>query len=416
MKIALIVLDTLRKDKLSVYNSEIDYTNNIQQFAEDSEIYTNAVSQAPWSLPSQTTLLTGKYPWQHGATQKQPYIRKSTKTLPQKLPKDIEKAAIHNNTWLMPVTGAMKGFTHIDTPNNKTKYTRGIWRISNKSKILSKLAKKMLLKNSERNIKNLLDQETNSEDMIRKTKTFLDENAETDFFLYLNPLNAHYPYNPPQKYKEKHNTTETCLSLESRPSEYGGPVLDDEKEQVESLYEAEVDYLDDVFGKIIEEFKKQGIYEDTLIIVTSDHGEALGEEKTIGHHFSTQDELIEIPLLVKSPGNNENKDVEEITELREIHYKILNYAKVDEKDNEKLFPNKACGLYEEPVIYKERIPEEHQELSKPQFYIKDENETLRTSNITLEELSEKHEDIRNQPKVEENNTSYINSKIKTEGI
>jgi len=69
------------------------------------------------------------------------------------------------------------------------------------------------------------------------------------------------------------------------------------------FYDAEINYLDFAAGRLIERLREQGLYDDTLIIVTSDHGEHLGEQGRFSHQFSVEEELLHVPLMIKYPGN-----------------------------------------------------------------------------------------------------------------
>lgn len=343
MNLVVIVLDTLRKDRVSTYNESIEFTPNLEEFGRDSTVYEKAYSQSTWSLPSQTSFLTGKYVWEHKTSQQKPFLS-NEEILPEKL--DLDSKIIHNNTWLIPITGVINGFDEVDCPHQYLSKFEWLWKQSEKSDFLKKLQKKLILKQSSRNLDSLMDKETSVEREVENTTDYLEQQSD-DFFLYLNLVSCHYPYSPPEDYKQKHNIEKSTCNFESKPLEYGGPVKKSEMDDIKKLYDAEVDYLDDKFGEIIAKLKEEEMYENSLIVVYSDHGEMLGEDNKFGHHFSTNENLIEVPLMVKYP-NEVNGVNDSVTEVREIHHKILEQFG---KDGERKISNTARGIYEKPTIY-----------------------------------------------------------------
>lgn len=368
MNVALVVLDTLRRDAISPYEDDVDHTPNLAAFADDATVYETAVAQAPWSLPSQASLLTGRYPWQHGAGQGQPYLRPDEPLLQERLHEaGYRTAAIHENAWMVPATGTMGGFEHVTTPADVTKYGRRLWRWAHRLPGGPALGRMIALSLSERNHRDHLAGTTDSRWLLGETARFLDAHGDEDFFLFCNPINAHYPYTPPERYRERHDVDVACADLDSRPIEYGGRAALEEREPLRALYDAEVDYLDDVFGRLIGLFEERAIADETLFVVCADHGELLGEDDIVGHHFSVRPELTHVPLMIKRPGVDGSIE-ESPTELREVYYEILRAAGVPASDDEGVFEECAAGLYESPTIYGERLPTARRDLDVPQFY------------------------------------------------
>jgi choline-sulfatase len=368
MKVAVVVLDTLRKDAISPYDGAIDHTPNLAAFADEATVYDNAITQAPWSLPSQASLLTGRYPWQHGAGQNQPYLEPDEPRLQDALGRAGHyTAAIHENTWLAPATGMMAGFDEYAMPTHRTRAVCRLWRRLHDVPMGPTLARKLVLALSGHQQRSAIGERTDSTWFLERTRRFLDAHAEEDFFLYLNPVNAHYPYEPPQAYADAHGVQSTCCDLDSRPIEYGGGWVPTETEDLRRLYAAEVDYLDDVFGRMRELFVAHGIEEETMFVVLSDHGELLGEDDVVGHHFSVRPELTDVPLMIRRPGGGGGRETA-VTELRELFAIILRAAGVSAPGGEPLFEDRGAGMYETPSIYGARLPPERSDLAVPRFY------------------------------------------------
>ncbi len=387
MNIAVIVLDTLRKNRISPYNKEVDFTPNLQAFSEDAETYHNAYSQAPWSFPSQASLLTGLYPWQHGATQAQPFVNSDIMLLQEKLGKEgYFTGAIHNNTWMIPLTGVMKRFDETKTISDISNYFQGIWRYTQNSKILKTVRKKLFLQVSLFNTLKMERSITDLSKQIRGTERFLEKNKNNKFFLYSNLVGSHYPYRPPEEYRERHGVEKDSADLESRPVEYSGNILEEEEEEIRKLYDAEVEYLDHCFGEIIEDMKEKGLYENSLIVVCADHGELLGEEDGFGHHFSVNRNLVNVPLMIKTP-ENEASEVDEVMEIRQVHNRILREAGIDVPEDER---GEAYGMYDRPVIYGEKNPE--YDGSKALLYRGRESGDIDSKKVSIDLLKEKGPD------------------------
>ncbi|OUJ19153.1 Arylsulfatase A family enzyme [Methanonatronarchaeum thermophilum] len=376
MNVVVLVFDTVRRDRLSPYNGDIDFTPVFQEFAESSDVYMNAFSQAPWSFPSQLSFLSGLYPWQHQGNQSKPFVDGGIDCLPVKLRDEgYFTSMIHNNSWLTPVTGATKGFDEDRTILGKSRYFHSFWSSLGKSD-LDIVQRKLILSFSKLNLLNPPKDCYGILDQIRSIERFLDRHSGRDFFCYINLVESHYPYNPPERYKKRHGVERDVGDLKSMPLEYGGRVFMDELDVLNRLYNAEIDFLDDLFGVVLNLFKKYGVYEDTLFVVFSDHGELIGEECKFGHHFSTNKHLINVPLIVKKPGV-EGRVIEEVTEVRELHYMILNEVGANQYDEIKLMDGYACGMYEKPVIYREKLDSFYDYCLNDVFYIANEDGVFR---------------------------------------
>ncbi|WGI17477.1 sulfatase-like hydrolase/transferase [Methanonatronarchaeum sp. AMET-Sl] len=378
MNVVVLVVDTVRRDRLSLYNRDIDFTPNFLRFSKSSDVYLNAFSQAPWSFPSQLSFLSGLYPWQHQGNQLKPFLGDEVDLLPVKLKDEgYFTSIIHNNTWLTPITGVTKDFDEERTISNKSKYLHSFWKWLGKNN-LNNVQRKLILSSSKLNLLNTSKDRYGVLDQIKSIKRFLESHSERDFFCYINLVESHYPYNPPEKYKKRHGVNLDVGDLKSMPLEYGGKIFEEELEVLNRLYNAEIDFLDDLFGKVLGLFKEYGVYEDSLFIVFSDHGELIGEEGKFGHHFSTNKHLINVPLMIKRPGDD-GEVIKDVIELREIYSMILREVGVNHLDNNKLMDGYACGMYEKPVIYKEKLDSFYDYCLSDVFYFATENDVCRVN-------------------------------------
>lgn len=109
--VLLVVMDTARKKNLTPYGYERNTTPFLEDFSEESVVFDNAISQAPWTLPSHASMFTGEYPSQHGATQESPYLEKED-TLASHMSDEGYRTAIYSaNAWISPHTGLARATT-----------------------------------------------------------------------------------------------------------------------------------------------------------------------------------------------------------------------------------------------------------------------------------------------------------------
>lgn len=374
--IALLVLDTLRKDAVSPYTANIEYTPHLESFAETAVTFENAVAQSPWSFPSQTSILTGQYPWTHGGSQRRPYLDNRDRLLQHQLADwGYKTGGIHQNTWLIPATGVMRGFDTVATPADGSRWLGPLWCRLDAVPGSNAVRKRIVRGLSTLQLRQTIDKKSDGQELLAETDQFLGT-VEEDFFLYANVLTAHYPYNPPEPYRSAHDITTTCGDLKSRPLEYGGPVLESERATVEKMYRGEVAYLDAIFGALLDQLARHDHDEETVVIVCADHGEHLGENQLLGHHFSVGEPVTDVPLFVHVPDGDTGV-ITEMTELRDLYNWIEEWGRGGDlmtpwntgRPSGRLVEDAACGLYGDPTIYADRLPGDHPAPRGPQAYI-----------------------------------------------
>lgn len=274
--ILLITLDTTRADRLSCYGYERVTTPNLDKLARDSVLYANSLSTASSTLPAHASLFTGKFTSSHGA-RRHPEgplrltaaipgpehwdryrafpLAKEEVTLASLLKKaGYSTAGVVAGPWLKKVFGLGKGFDHYDD--------EGI------SSVNGRVAK----------------------EVTAGAVRWLQSRGKKPFFLFLNYFDPHGPYTAPEGFAARFLPEGT--RFQSRKPTTA---------ELNALYDAEILYMDHYIGKLLEVLRTQGLYEDTWIIVTADHGELMGEHGKMGHgDFLTQQE-IHIPLFMKYP-------------------------------------------------------------------------------------------------------------------
>lgn len=361
MNVVFIVLDTVRKDRLSIYNQEIEFTESIQSFSEDATVFQDAVSQAPWTLPSHASMFTGLYPWEHDATQKQLYLETDKTLLAEKFEnKGYKTACYTSNTWISPYTGMAEGFQRIDNffgilPSDvMSGKTEKFWRWLNHGRSEWLMSKLMILGEKIHHLTADSNSDTKTPKTIECAENFVDE-VEDEFFLFLNFMDAHLPYYPPEEYRKKHTDVDP-KNICHKAHRHNAGIEKADFDALNSLYDAEVDYLDDQLGELFEMFEQRDLMEDTVFVIVSDHGENLGEDEMSGHQFSVSEQLVSVPMIVKAPELEEGT-IEEQVELRQLYEMVPRLAGIEEGEIS-YGTDYALGGYQRPDLDINKIPDE----------------------------------------------------------
>jgi len=333
--VVCVVMDTVRKDHLSVYGYDRPTSPALEQFSSDAMVYEQAVAPAPWTLPVHASLFTGLYPSDHGATQERPYLEGS-RTLAETLSANgYETMCYSSNAWITPYTQLTRGF---DVQDNFFEVMPGdllsgplarLWKALNDSESLRSLANGIV------NVGNVAHEYlANGSRADSKTPAIIDETIEfiddTDgpYFAFCNLMDAHLPYHPPESYQSEFaaGIDSTAVCQNSKAYNAGArSVSEDEWNAIRGLYDAEIRHVDAEVGRLLQWLRQAGEYEDTLIIICADHGELHGEHELYGHEFAVYDPLVNVPLLVKQPGTPGGRSRQQV-ELLDLYHTILDYT------------------------------------------------------------------------------------------
>ncbi|GJM15472.1 MAG: hypothetical protein DHS20C13_07990 [Thermodesulfobacteriota bacterium] len=297
--VVLITIDTLRADHLGSYGYKRNTSPNIDKLANDGVLFENAVSQAPWTFPSMASMYTSLYPSEVRAKHITSSINNKFLTLSEYMKNNFYNTiAVVSHIVVSKMYGFSQGF---DTFNQK--------HIAEVDEISSEI-------------------------ITQQAVEYISKNKDEKFFLWV-----HY-FDPHQNYR---NHTEYDYS-----DGYDGPLpanLENEKlnkmnsslkerdiEYVKSIYDEEIAYTDKHIGRLLDSIDKFGLGNDTIIVLTSDHGEEFMERGRIGHGTSLHRELTHVPLIIYNPLNNSmsGKRVSKHVEIRNIAKTILELSNMNE--------------------------------------------------------------------------------------
>jgi len=333
--VLLVVLDTTRKDRLTPYGYDRPTTPTLGAFAEEALVYTEAVAQAPWTLPVHASVFTGLYPSEHGATQESPYLRPDAGTLAAALSRDGHATAcFSSNAWITPYTRLTKGFDEYDNffevlPGRVPSLAAGVWERLTDSR-LRPVADRLVEAGNEVHERLSASGRGNSRTpaIIDRTKRFVDDNAADPWFACLNLMDAHLPYYPPERYRETFapGVDPDAVCQSSKAYNAGArEVSAEEFDDIRRLYDAELAHADAELGRLFEHLRRTGQWSDTAVIVCADHGELHGEFGRYGHEFAVYDPLVNVRFLFKHPDIEPGRSDEQV-ELLDLYDTILETA------------------------------------------------------------------------------------------
>lgn len=316
--VVFLVFDTLRKDSLYPYNLNLD-TPAISKFAQESIIFPNAISPASWTLPAHGSFFTGKYPSKSGIREDLNDLSDFSYLMDTYDGRTLSEIFLRSgyNTYnfsqnglIGEDTGYSRGFqinkyTKNDFQERNTRLLHNFNKISTKwgGEPLSILKSIVNNKNPIEFCKSYVElkRDTNwfkENDMTDKGGLLTIENIENQrlqepFFLFINLMEMHDPHD---YLSLKISWQDSVFGRSDRLSKFGAEIY--------QSYLRTTLVLDRIVGKLLSILTRQNLLENTLIVLTSDHGQSFFEEKNYyGHGNFLLDKIIEIPLIVRLPNS-----------------------------------------------------------------------------------------------------------------
>lgn len=332
-----VIFDTTRADHLSLYGYERQTSPHLDQFAADSVVFERAYSTASWTAPSHASMLTGLYPRQHGCTFEHTYLAQDIPYLPEILAEaGYDTALFTGNPWLDVHSGLSRGFLH-KVPSWRSSFTT--WFM-----LAGSLQRHFSLIEVDKGAAH-----SNAE-LERWLLTRTERTESRPFFAFVNYTEAHVPYfDIPAEdraafmpegvpWLEQKALSEHTATSELR-NRYAPDVLSERDQTiVKALYDGGIRYEDRRFGELIELLRRRGELDQTLVIVTADHGELLGEHDRYGHGQTLDHPLVHVPLVMRWPGHipgGVRSDVP--VQLTELFGTVLEAAGLPEVQHPSLF-------------------------------------------------------------------------------
>lgn len=285
--IVFIVIDTLRWDHMGCYGYKRATTPTLDRIAAEGARFEYAIASSSWTMPCVMSMFTSVPPSRHGVTSSSRSLDDIFTTLAVELKKGGYQTA---------------GITSNPLTHGKFGYSRG-FDIYDDSTIIFNVSLDFFEDkgNPLRGIHNA----PSSDEVTRQARSWLNEKRRSDrpFFLHLLYFDPHYDYMPPSPYDEMftqatYQGDQTGAGITSLE---GKKLSKEDQEHIIGLYDGEIRYADDYIGKLMEDLKKTGLYDDTVIVITGDHGDEFWDHGGVAHGHTLYDELIRIPLIVRYP-------------------------------------------------------------------------------------------------------------------
>lgn len=324
--IILIILDTVRAASLSLYGYEKETTPELERWARRGVVFDNAISAAPWTLPSHATMFTGHLPPDHSADWQTP-LDHHWPTLAEALHAQGYRTGgfVSNLIYATWEHGLARGFDHYEDypasfamllrhtlPGRKLTDARRLREILGSDQVIGRKSAGRL-----------------GGDFLR----WMDRDTTRPFFAFLNYYDAHDPYLPPQDYFRKFaghfRKREISPLRRAGPFVRGSQLSAEELREEIAAYDGAIAYLDAELGKLFAELERRGILDRTLVIVTSDHGEEFGEHDVFFHGHTLYRQVLHVPLILLGlPSLPGGRRIAGTASLRDLPSTVLQLLQV----------------------------------------------------------------------------------------
>ena len=307
--VVLISLDTLRPERLGVYGNAPDVSPNVDRFAHDAVVFDHALSNAPWTLPSHMTILTGLDPVAHGVVSGNLRLTSHLHTLAESLKEaGFDTGAFTDGGFVDHIYGFDRGFD-VYRDERSPDGPNGFRRI------------------------------------LPEALEWMRRRGDHDYFVFLHTFDAHAPYG--------HAADEVLEQFRARPTPpgpldaalYAAHYLHQQDalgigryERMSALlndYDSGVHQADLGVGQILDVLQQTGRYDDALVILLSDHGETFLDHRLyVGHGVCVTNAELSVPLIVKLPRSREaGRRIDTLVDLVDVTPTALDYAHVDGDPN-----------------------------------------------------------------------------------
>ena len=305
--VIIISIDTLRADYINIYKkaigikSDFNYSPNIEEVAKNAAVFFNAYTTESATWPALASLMLSLYPNEHGCMYNGDYLKYKYFSIASfLLNKGYQTLALQSNAIGFNIVGFEEKYGFIDGRNKKS------IKFKNCDQKLVKFAKKKIL-----------------------------QHKNEPFFHWYHFMGTHAGYNPPKKIMDiiakdepyrKYNTDKIMKNREN--------VTKSDLEYIQKLYAGELFHLDMELKKIFSALKENGLWDNTLLIITSDHGEDLYQHNQFFYHYpSLYNTSLHIPLIIKFPFQKKQVLNKDLTSIIDVFPTIYDYFNSDDNTN-----------------------------------------------------------------------------------
>jgi arylsulfatase A-like enzyme len=312
--VLFVVWDTVRADHLSLYGYPRPTTPRLEAWAENARVFENARATASSTVPTHASLFTGLLPSEHGAHADHPYLDDRFTTLAER----FQNAGYRTYLWASnPHISQAKNFTQgFDRAEHP-------WSPGIREEALRVVRAKVPPEDRSSALREKLERADPGDWVLsaagslaaRHAADFAAGDPNRPWLVFLNYMEAHRPYVPPVEYR-RHLMDEAGVQR-SYTLDRSWPAVwahtfgirrypPEDLRVIAATYDAALRELDDLFAELLETFDERGLLErDTVVVLTADHGELLGEHGLLDHQYSLYQPLVRVPLVLHAPGRVE---------------------------------------------------------------------------------------------------------------
>ncbi len=268
--VLIISLDTTRADHLGCYGFSQPTTPHLDALAQEGVLFEQAVSPIALTLPAHISALTGTYPPYHQVHSNIKSLPSSSLTLAEVLREHgLNTCAVVSSYVLRRGVGLDQGFTVYDDQFDRANASRQL--------------------------------ERKGEEVTRHVNEYLANHRDGGFFLLAHYYDPHEQYVPPEPFASRYP---------------------------DHPYAGEIAYMDECIGAVLQQLKRLGLYESTLIVVMGDHGEGLGEHNETEHGYYLYQSTTRVPLILRVPGEPGGEQVSHVVNLVDVMPTVLGYLQI----------------------------------------------------------------------------------------
>ena len=297
--VVMIVVDTLRADRLGVYGNPRGLTPFLDGLAQRGVVFVNTSASSSWTVPSVVSLFTSRYPSQHQVVKFSSRLAEQEVTFAERL-RDAHYlgAGFSANFRLLERLGHAQGFQY--------------WR------------------SDAREAGGMSGTELNAQSLAWLDGAW-QRSSSQPVLLYLQYMEPHSPYNPPEPFRSRFARNDDGSSIDpsagfirlAELSAQGHSWAPQDLIPFERLYDAEVATVDDDIRQLFGELERRGVLDRAVVVITADHGEEFGEHGGLQHGRTLYNECIRVPLIVVGPGIAAGRRVEENVSLLDVAPTLL---------------------------------------------------------------------------------------------
>lgn len=330
--ILFVVLDSARPEWLSCCACPRETSPNIDQVAAQAMVFETAISPSSWTFPVMASVFTGMLPAKHGGHDQHLFLDSPYRTMAEIFTQHgYDTAAFADIPYVGPLTKLDRGFRTMS--NLQAKEVQPFSKLLKATGRLHRVLSRRYCKTGQTPV-------VLGEAMHWLTR---ERDPRKPFLLYIHSDETHAPFLPPGRYRKRFtdlSVSQMHATNKDKQKYVAGleTMTNKERQDLWNLALAEVAYFDEWLGRLFDLLRRQGLYDDTVIVITADHGENMSEHGLLRHAMCLYDTLLHVPLIVKPPGKGgPQKRVPEMVQLIDLLPTLMRMADIKEPEAEAEF-------------------------------------------------------------------------------